>query len=281
VGVQRQLSQAFCSSKIGGCLVKKLIALLGALLLSISLTSGCAVKEDSKDQSGQITPAGKEATRGEVSVTTREIKSKTDQLELDVKLPVINGLANKALQGKINKKIFNQTMQVKSELESSYEEYAASAKEFDFPAHPFQLFVNYEVHTSGYVLSLVVETYQYTGGAHGSSWRDYYNLDTLNGRQLALQELFKANFDYIIMINEEINQQIQEQSKNGQGMYFEGPEGFKTISADHPFYIKNKHLVICFGQYEIAPYAAGMPEFELPIDVQAQQWGEDFINLLP
>jgi len=242
---------------------------------------GFAIKWDSKTQSVQITTADKGAPAGGVSVTTREIKSKTDQLELDLKLPVINGLVNKVLQEKINNAIYDQTMQVKSELESSYAEYAADAKKFDFTAHPFQLYVNYEVHTGGQVLSLVVQTYQFTGGAHGMSWKNYYNLDTQNSRQLAMQELFKAEVDYISIINAEIKKQIQDQITNEQGMYFEGAEGFTTIAANHPFYIKDQHLVICFGQYEIAPYAAGMPEFKLPIDVHAQQWAENFIKLLP
>ncbi len=242
---------------------------------------GFAVKWDSNTQSIMVyAPGTKEASTNGVIVCAREIKSTTDQLELNMQIPIITGMTNKSLQEKINKEVLDKALQTKNELESSYKEYTTSAKEFDFPVYPFQLYVAYEAYTSGGVLSLVVETYQYSGGAHGLTWRDYYNLDTQNGRQLSLQELFKDNAGYINTINGEIQKRITDQINSGQGMYFEGDEGFKTISANHPFYINDNHIVLCFGQYEIAPYAAGMPEFQLPIDMLSQQWREDFLNLV-
>jgi hypothetical protein len=208
-------------------------------------------------------PATQEPIAG-LSVDTREIKSTTDQLELNLEIPVISGLENKVLQEKINKEILDKAMQTKSELENSYQEYAQSAREHDFPAHPFQLYVDYETYISGHILSLAVETYQFTGGAHGLAWRVFYNLDTKNGQQLSLEELYKDTADYKTIINREIQKQINQQITSDQGMYFDGDMGFKSISDNHPFYIKDGHIVICFGQYEIAPYAAGMPEFQVP-----------------
>lgn len=236
---------------------------------------GFTVEWDSNYQGVLVyDPGTKEAPTGVVNVDTRETKSTTGQLELNMKLPVISGMTDKALQEEINKEVLDKAMQTKSELESLYGEYAASASEFDFPAHPFQLYVTYETHTSGSVLSLVVETYQYSGGAHGLAWRDYYNLDTQKGRQLSLQDLFNDQADYVSIINGEIQKQIADQMNSGEGMYFEGDMGFQSISENHPFYIKDNYIVFCFGQYEIAPYAAGMPEFQIPIDLFAQQWRE-------
>ncbi|MBF7084764.1 DUF3298 domain-containing protein, partial [Desulfallas sp. Bu1-1] len=51
---------------------------------------------------------------------------------------------------------------------------------------------------------------------------------------------------------------------------FEGDMGFQSISENHPYYIKDNYIVLCFGAYEIAPYAAGMPEFKIPIDLLSQ-----------
>ncbi|KAF1085505.1 Anti-sigma-V factor RsiV [Sporotomaculum syntrophicum] len=242
---------------------------------------GYKVEWDSNTQSVLVyAPAAINTPTGGVSVDTQETKSSTDRLELNLQLPVISGMANQSLQEKINREVLDKAMQTKSELEAGYDEYAASAKEYDFTAHPFHLSVAYQAHTTGSILSLVVETYQYSGGAHGNGWKDFYNLDTQNGRQLALQDLFKDNADYIALINKEINKQIADQINSGQDMYFEGDMGFQSISENHPFYIKDNHIVLCFGQYEIAPYAAGMPEFQLPIDLLYQQLNEDFLQLL-
>ena len=240
---------------------------------------GFTVEWDSNYQGVLIyAPGIKETSIEGVSINTWETNSTTDQLELNMQIPIISGMTDMALQKEINKEVLNKAMQTKSELESIYGEYAASASEFNFPAHPFQLYVTYEAHTSGGVLSLVVETYQYSGGAHGLAWRDYYNLDTQKGRQLSLQDLFNEHADYISIINGEIKKQIADQIISGEGMYFEGDMGFQSISENHPFYIKDNHIVFCFGHYEIAPYAAGMPEFEIPIDLFAQYLRKDFLN---
>ncbi|TYO93294.1 stalk domain-containing protein [Desulfallas thermosapovorans] len=247
----------------------------------IAEACGFAVEWDIDARSVLVYASGtKESPTGGVSVDTREIKSTTDQLKLSMEIPVISGMSNKALQEQINKEIMDKALQARGELETNYKEYAANAEKFDFPAHPFELYITHEVYTSGSILSLVVETYQYSGGAHGIAWRDYYNLDTKNGRQLSLQDLFKDDVDYVSILNGQIDKQIADQLNSGQGMYFEGDMGFQSILENHPFYLKDDHIVICFGQYEIAPYAAGMPEFQLPLDSLSRYWREDFGALL-
>ena len=48
-------------------------------------------------------------------------------------------------------------------------------------------------------------------------------------------------------------------------MHFTQPElGFKTIDDNQPFYLTDGGLVVYFGQYEIAPYYVGIPEFKIP-----------------
>ena len=51
------------------------------------------------------------------------------------------------------------------------------------------------------------------------------------------------------------------------GMIF--PELIDSITVDNqrPFYFYENGIVIKFQQYEIAPYAAGMPEVKIPYSV--------------
>ena len=37
------------------------------------------------------------------------------------------------------------------------------------------------------------------------------------------------------------------------------------FAEDQSFYFKDDHIVVVFGLYEIAPYAAGIQEFALPV----------------
>lgn len=232
---------------------------------------------------GTSVPSGteKDDTAPGVLVNTKEIKSSDARLELNLELPVISGLVDQALQEQINSQIQEQALQTKAELEQNYAEIAENAETFEFPLHTHQLFVTYDTYTSGNIISLVVETYQYSGGAHGGTIKDFYILDTKNGRILTLPDLFKADAHYIATINQEIQRQMAAQLEGDTGIYyFEGEMGFQSIDSHHPFYIKDKQLILHFGQYEIAPYAAGMPEFALPLAMLTEQLQPAFLQLL-
>jgi len=74
--------------------------------------------------------------------------------------------------------------------------------------------------------------------------------------------------------------QIELNMQKGDGMYFEGDMGFKSISDKQDFYLDGDNLVICFGQYEIAPYASGMPEFKIPLAFLKPNLNEHFLSLV-
>lgn len=110
-----------------------------------------------------------------------------------------------------------------------------------------------------------MDYYQFTGGAHGGTERRHYNYDLATGQEVALKDLFNQGVDYKKIINQEIGAQIKA---NPEGGYFAQPElGFKTIADDQPFYLADGGLVVYFAQYEIAPYAAGIPEFKIPFSL--------------
>ena len=84
------------------------------------------------------------------------------------------------------------------------------------------------------------------------------------GEFLILENLFKENIDYKTVINEEIRIQIEElikSDKQNKGIY-----EFKSIWYKQKFYIQDDNLVVYFDLYEIAPYAAGIPEFIINVN---------------
>lgn len=213
-------------------------------------------------------------------ITTSLIKSKSDVLSTTMQIPVINGLKDTAWQKQLNQQIMDKVDQAKQDMAKNVQDYEEYVKSTGRPLIPLELYVSYSQVTTGSVLSLAVETYEFTGGAHGMAWKDYYNIDTQNDRLLTLQDLFKADVDYKSIINQEINRQIQLSRQNGDNIYFEGDMGFKSISDNQNFYIDGNNLVVCFGQYEIAPYAAGMPEIKIPLDLLKPNLNESFLSLV-
>ena len=198
----------------------------------------------------------------DVKVTSRVIKEKSDIMETDLNIPVVSGQLDSGVLSTINKRFEEDAMNFKQTLEAEVKEYAAECEAAGYPIRPYQLFTRYQqCSLNDDILSLYVDYYQYTGGAHGMTNRQAYNIDLKSGKLLSLAELFKPGYDYKAVIDKEISRQITLDPEP----YFEGEMGFKGIAPEHNYYLEGENLVIYFNQYEIAPYAAGICEFKIPL----------------
>mgnify|MGYP003653775725 FL=1 len=106
------------------------------------------------------------------------------------------------------------------------------------------------------VLSIELETYIFTGGAHGYSVTRLLNFDKKKNVQLENWELFKDvdGFKHFAELKFKIQEDIpQNGSINSTGLMFENDE----------FYLPNnigftkKGLLLIYNQYEVASYADG------------------------
>ncbi len=111
------------------------------------------------------------------------------------------------------------------------------------------------------LISIVLDDYRYTGGAHGGDIRTAYTFDLETGRQLGLGDLMKEGSDYRSFINQRIRQEID---KMVQESGFSELATFEDIGDSPNFYLTDDAIVFFFQQYEYFPYAAGIPEFAIP-----------------
>lgn len=187
----------------------------------------------------------------QIKVIEKQIKGETEKFNWNLKTPQIDGMKNKVIQTKLNAEFMRKTMQFKNEVQK---------QSVDAQRAPYEAVARYFVsYNKNNILSLTTELYSYTGGAHGMTIRESYNIDLENGKNLPLNDLFKKDFDYQSIINKEIKKQI---AAAPEGNYFK--DEFKTIKENQPYYLKDNGIVIYFGLYEIAPYALGFPEFLIP-----------------
>lgn len=193
----------------------------------------------------------------QVYIVDKIYKSKNDYLDINVIIPQIEGLNNEKNQSCVNDKIIKWTETWISEVEQIADEYF---KEGPSPIMPYQLYSRYKITNKNDIISFYIDYYQFTGGAHGVTNRIAYNVDELTGEQLQLKDIFSNDFNYKDIINKEINIQISKDPDR----YFTGKDGFNGISDNQNFYVKNNGVIIYFGLYEIAPYAAGISEFFIP-----------------
>lgn len=136
----------------------------------------------------------------------------------------------------------------------------------NFPVRQFEAYVNYIVtYNQNCILSLYFDQYEYAGGAHGLTVRysDTWNLP--KSKRMELSDFFPHRNNYREYIIQTIEKQIETELANGDSMYFENyaqlmNENFKPNN----FYLTEEGLVIYFQQYDIAPYASGIPTFVIP-----------------
>jgi len=146
------------------------------------------------------------------------------------------------------------------------EQYEYSVRN-DLPIRKFEIILNYEItFNQDCVVSLYFDKYQYMGGAHGSTIRysDTWNIQS--GNRIMLYNMFTPTVKYIEYILLGINRQIEIQLNTDENfMYFDNYERKVFMSFDiNNFYLTKYGVVIYFQQYDIAPYASGIPEFMIP-----------------
>lgn len=211
----------------------------------------------------QVVVIPNQTEAGPVQVTGRAVKEKSDIMEIDLYIPVVSGQLESGIQSIINKRFEDDAMEFKQSLEAEVRDYAADCEREGYPIRPYQLCTRYkQCCLNDKVLSLYVDYYQYTGGAHGITERRAYNVDLKTGELLPLAELFEPGYDYKAVIDQEIRRQIALEPE----AYFEGDMGFKGINKEQGYYLDGENLVIYFNQYEIAPYAGGIREFKIPFE---------------
>lgn len=123
-----------------------------------------------------------------------------------------------------------------------------------------------EAETDKYV-TLSINSYIYQGGAHGSSIISQQTFRKEDGRELNWNNMFNTENQYKLreLIKGELMKYFKVTSDEELANYLLNPDDafLLPLPQTPPVLLKNGiHLV--YQQYEIAPYACGMPEFTLP-----------------
>lgn len=135
-----------------------------------------------------------------------------------------------------------------------------------YPFNAYDAVQQYEItYNRNCHLSLSVDQYTYTGGAHGSTVRhaDTWNLQT--GCRLNLSDLFPQGEDWRAFVIAQLICLADAQMQQNPGIYFENyRELIRKHFSEQNFYLTPEGLAVFFQQYEIAPYATGIVVFTIP-----------------
>ncbi|CAM4330394.1 ferritin [Bacillus manliponensis] len=212
-----------------------------------------------------------------IHINTSTQKGKNPYFEYEISYPQFSGIPDKQFQQKLNHYYKKKTHHFKKKLEKDAKTYYEAAKESDAHFLPYSATVDYKVTLNkAPLLSLYVNYYQYTGGAHGMYEWKAATLDVSQKKLLHLADLFKEDSNYDKIVREEMARQI----KQNETMYF--PDATDKVMSEKKlkYFLEKDNLVIYFPLYEIAPYASGIPQFPIPYTLLTEELKPEYKNIL-
>lgn len=194
----------------------------------------------------------KEAKQNDVSFTTQTKTESQNGIDIDLAWPQINYSKDSKVEERINQKITDVIDAYEKEIKEQ-----TLLREKDKVNSPY-LFSNSYIVTYNQkgIVSLILEQYNFTGGAHGMTYRKALTFSLKDGKQLTVTDVI-GNNNNLKLINQSIKQQFEKRTE-----YF---GDFKGIDNKADFYIEPGNLIVYFQLYDYTPYVAGFPEFSFPL----------------
>lgn len=137
-----------------------------------------------------------------IKIVDKIYKSKNNYLDINVIVPQLTDMSNKEQEEAINNKIIKWTEDWINEVKQIADEYFKDKPE---PLMAYQLYARYKLTNNSDIISFYIDYYQFSGGAHGITNRIAYNIEKSSGNEMQLKDIFKDNYNYKNVINEEIN----------------------------------------------------------------------------
>lgn len=190
-----------------------------------------------------------------------ETKTEDKLTKIFVQIPKFQNFKNENIQNELNNEIQEKVKKIVEEVK----EIAEEVNKVEGLRYPYEAHISTEItYESRDLVSLVIYYYTFTGGAHGNTVFETYNIDAKSAKILTLADLFDGTCDYTKVIKDEINKQIESAEQD----YY--PEAIDYITqedfSNKAFTISKDGLQIRYQDYEIAPHSTGLPIFTIPWD---------------
>lgn len=201
-------------------------------------------------------------------LTFRSYESETEDLKISVDIPSVEMISEElsGMEDAVNEEIHMFCQEYADAAIERAEDYRQAfldtgGTEEEWEAHHIAIKVWYEVKSqTGRYLSLAVMGSENWTSAYSET--KYYNFDQEAGKWITLKDVLGE--DYAQIAEQSVRSQIeQREAEDGMEYWIDEWEG---IGENTRFYMNAAgNPVVVFDQYEIAPGAAGNPEFEIII----------------
>ena len=175
----------------------------------------------------------------------------------------INALIKDSIISNINEEKASESFE--DVLHAFDEEYIQFKKDFPDSDGIWELSIESElVYESPEVVTISLNVYSYTGGAHGNDKIILLNIDPESGNALSNEDLIK-DLNEFKKLSEIYFKEALNQDNKGLTMedYFYG----EAFHLPQNIGYSDDGLIMLYNVYEIASYAQGYTEFVIPFDV--------------
>ncbi|WP_298754065.1 DUF3298 and DUF4163 domain-containing protein [uncultured Psychroserpens sp.] len=212
----------------------------------------------------------------EVTINFIEQQIETSQsAEISIVYPKAEGTEdianriNSSIQNYIVKQInFSEDSQTKGSIDDAVAkfnyEFSSFKNEFPNDAQQWEAFIDGEVtYRSPEIISIAINSYLDTGGAHGNTTVHFFNFDPQTGKLLTKKELISNTEKLSKLIEHKLIDEVKSKSGNEpvEDLFFG-----KDFQLPESLGYSDEGLIILYNPYEIASYAQGIIEFTIPFE---------------
>jgi hypothetical protein len=160
--------------------------------------------------------------------------------------------------------------QVRTWVDSIYNsvksEFQAICKDASQFGGRLEFMLDYEMFNTLHVISVVLHSYIYTGGAHGIDGVQAMNMRVSNGDILSYNDLFVNTEDLWVFFSDYVYERLRPEL--GQ-IWFDTPQFSEGLEPEESsfrnFVITPEGLTLYFPTYQIAPFSAGPQQCGVPL----------------
>lgn len=142
-----------------------------------------------------------------------------------------------------------------------------SKNEFKVNIGKSDLTIDYNItHYKKDYISIRLDVYTFTGGAHGNSYAEFMTYNTMSGKLITYSNIFRPGYAYLKVLSNITRHKLKIALKERSFDYDEtSQEGTAPKLENYKnYYINEKGIVVYFAPYQVACYAAG--DFEITIE---------------
>lgn len=246
--------------------MKKIIVAIVLIFIILGLGIFCIFK--------YLNTTGNNNAAQQFSSETKNFSEESTQYNYKVNAdyPEFSGLQNTDAQNKINQDAKNFVTSIADKFKED------SKTNCDFsnlpgpkPEWTCELFIALDGFNlvNNKVLSIEIEYYQFTGGAHGGTTYEFLNYNNDNGERINWRDVFKQNSDYLKIISDysknNLDQQLLKPSEPlSDSNWIERGTAPTSENYNTNVGFNSDGLAIVFQQYQVAAYAAGPQVVTVP-----------------